>query len=109
MACRWHIKGMSRYKTNKRRVGRLFCIAAILRLFFGILHGVADDLAVELLRIGSLADEFVQILDLHTVLGHGVAVTNGHTTIIERVMINGDTERRTDCILAAVTFTDGVP
>ena len=50
----------------------------------------------------------MQIFDLHAILQHGVAVTNGDASVFLRVVINGDTERRTYCILTTVTLTDGV-
>ena len=60
-----------------------------LFLFHGVLHRVTNDLAIEFLRIGSFADDLMQILDFYAVLSHGVAVTNGHASVFLRVIQNG--------------------
>ena len=101
---------------NKSPHSRAFIISICLpsmgrlgrALFHRIFHRVTDDLAVELFGVGGFADDLVQIFDLHAVLRHRVAVTDGHATVFLRVVIDGDTERRTHCILTAVTLTDRV-
>ena len=50
----------------------------------------------------------MQVFDLDAVLGHGVAVTNGHAAIFFSIMIDGDTERCADSVLTTVTLADRV-
>src|SRR5262245_40651344 len=53
---------------------------------------------------------FVQIslqrIDRDAILQHGVSMSHGHLAIFERLMVNRDTEGRTDLILPRVTLSD---
>lgn len=48
----------------------------------------------------------IKLIDLHTYLLHSVTVTDCNCTVILRLEVISDTERSTDLILSAVTFTD---
>lgn len=53
-----------------------------------------------------LGDDAVELLDLDALLLHRVAVTDGHATVVERVVVDCDAERCSDRILTAVSLTD---
>ena len=59
-----------------------------------------------MLKRKSVCKICVQLFDLHTLLRHGVAVTDRHTAVGLRVKIVGHAERRTDLILTTVAFTN---
>ena len=50
----------------------------------------------------------MQVLDLHALLAHRVAVAHGHASVLEALMVHRDAERGTDGILAAVALADAV-
>ena len=47
-----------------------------------------------------------EVFDLHTLLRHVVAVAYGHAAIVQGIVIHGHAERRTNGVLAAITFAD---
>ena len=49
-----------------------------------------------------------QIGYVHTLLLHGVTVSQRHLAVLWRVVVHGHAERRADGVLAAVTLADGV-
>ena len=62
----------------------------------------------DIAQIDLLADDSVKILDLDSLLLHCVAMTDGHATICERIVVNCNAERCSDCILTAISLADGV-
>ena len=50
----------------------------------------------------------MQILDLHALLAHRVAVANGNASVLEALMVDGDAERGADSILAAIALAYAV-
>ena len=69
---------------------------------------LCHQLAKELFHVNSLLDKAVQVLNLHAVLRHRVAVANGYTVVIECVVVNGDAEWRTDSVLTAIPFANRI-
>ena len=66
------------------------------------------DLLEERLHADAALDDFPQTADGDALLKHRVAVTEGHATIFEGIVVDGDAVRRTDGVLATVAFADGV-
>ena len=58
------------------------------------------------LKTDFLFQTVAELGNIHALLLHGVAVTDGDGIVIFRIEVKGDAIRSTDLILTAVTFTD---
>ena len=67
-----------------------------------ILVQLLEDVA----EVNLLRDDSMEILDLHALLLHRVAVTDGHATVVERIMVDSHAERSSDCVLTTISLTD---
>ena len=60
----------------------------------------------DIAEINLLRDDSMKILDLYTLLLHRVTMTDSHTTVIYRIMVNSHAERSTDCVLTTISLTN---
>lgn len=54
----------------------------------------------------ALSQVTLQLIKWNTNLLHGVALTHGHSVVLERIKVNGDAEWSTDLVLTTVTATN---
>ena len=59
-------------------------------------------------EVNFLADDCVEILDLDALLLHCVAVTDSYATVVERIVVDSDTEWCSDRILTTISLTDRI-
>ena len=76
---------------------RVFCVSTNLFQLFECLAHVA-----------CLAEDGVEVFDLHALLSHGVAMADSHAVVVQCVMIHSDTERCTNSILTTVAFANRI-
>ena len=57
-------------------------------------------------EVDLLADDAVKILDLYPLLLHCITMTDGHATVVERVVVDGHAERSSDRVLTAISLSD---
>jgi hypothetical protein len=53
-----------------------------------------------------LIDHCVESLNSDTLLSHSITVANSHSAILKSLVVNGNAEWSTNCILTAITLTD---
>ena len=66
-------------------------------------------LSAAVLPFKFLFEIFLQILDLHSLLLHGISVADSHCAILLRLEIIGHAVGRSNLILTAVTLSDIAP
>jgi hypothetical protein len=55
-----------------------------------------------------IADYLLQVLGIHAILLHGIAVADGYGIILKALMVDSYAKRRAYGVLPPVTFTNGV-
>ena len=77
----------------------------LLRLFIFVYYTLFE-LLKDVAEVNFLADDVVEVLDLNALLLHCVAVTDGHAAVVERIVVDSNTERCSDCVLTTISLTD---
>src|ERR1700730_6965974 len=62
----------------------------------------------QILPAYQIAYYLFKIIGIYAFLLHGIPVTDGYCIILQRLMIYSNTKWRTNCVLAAVAFANGI-